>query len=88
VVEGVLNQTYLERSERLLGSSRSLVALQSNLPVEAKESGRWVHDFEAFQSLVCCQTACHGISICDAEGDFYELFSAKKAENVDLIWCD
>jgi hypothetical protein len=85
VVEGVLNQTYLERSERLLGSSRSLVALQSNLPVEAKESGRWVHDFEAFQSLVCCQTACHGISICDAEGDFYELFSAKKAENVDLI---
>jgi hypothetical protein len=31
VVEGVLNQTYVERSEQLLGSSRSLTALQSLL---------------------------------------------------------
>lgn len=85
VVEGVLNQTYWERTEQLLGSSRSLANLQSHLPVDAKESGRWVHDFAAFQSWVCCQTNCHGISISDAEGDFYELFAARTAANVDLI---
>ena len=86
VLLGILEQDIYSRSEQSLGSARGGGAsVSKSLPVEAKESYRWVHHFETFQALVEAKPNCHGISISDAESDFYELFLAKRAKNVDLI---
>lgn len=84
-VTGVLAQDFLDRSEWTIGSSRKLAGLQSKLPVEVKESYRWVDHFEQFQTLIAPMTETIGYSICDAEGDFYELLAARQSENTHLI---
>jgi hypothetical protein len=88
VMQGYLEADIYNRDPSTLGFSRNETALSTlaqSLPIEAKESYRWVRHFETFQALVSPIEGCHGISISDAESDFYELFLAKKTKNVDLI---
>lgn len=85
-VLGILNQDIWGREEKdLCKSSRSKTRFEENVPLETKESHRWVHNFELFQGFMMGLPTCQGISISDAESDFYEFFSAKTAPNVDLI---
>jgi hypothetical protein len=84
-IEGIADQDVWGRSEAELGTNKHFKTLQTGLPIECKESGRWVRHFEHFQSLISELNHTRGISISDAESDIYELFIAKSADNVDLI---
>lgn len=84
-VEGVLNQTVWGRDEGELGTNKHFKTLQTSIPIECKESDRWVAEFEHFQSVIGELSHTHGISISDRESDIYELFIAKRSDNVDLI---
>jgi Transposase DNA-binding/Transposase DDE domain len=84
-LEGVLRQDIWGRDEAELGTNKHFKALQNSLPIECKESARWVSQFEDFQSLLSQLNHTHGISISDRESDIYELFIAKRFDNVDLI---
>lgn len=84
-IEGILDQSLWGRSEADLGTSKALQSAQKSLPIECKESDRWIAHFELFQSIVGELPHTHGISISDSESDIYELFTAKSRNNVDLI---
>lgn len=84
-IEGILDQSLWGRSEADLGTSKVFQSVQQSLPIECKESDRWVTHFELFQNLVGALPHTHGISIGDSESDLYELFIAKNRENVDII---
>jgi Transposase DNA-binding/Transposase DDE domain len=84
-IEGVLSQQVWGRDEGELGTNKHFKTLQTSIPIECKESGRWLDEFENFQSLMSGLHHTHGISISDRESDIYELFIAKKSDNVDLI---
>lgn len=84
-IEGILEQGLWGRSEADLGTSKVLQSAQKSLPIECKESDRWVAHFELFQSIIGELPHTHGISISDSESDIYELFTAKSRNNVDLI---
>ena len=84
-IEGVLSQQIWGRDEAELGTNKHFKTLQTSIPIECKESGRWVSEFENFQSLMSGLHHTHGISISDRESDIYELFIAKRSDNVDLI---
>jgi hypothetical protein len=56
------------------------------LPVEEKESMRWIEGARAAQALAkaCPETLC--VSLCDSEGDFYDLLAEPRAvENFHWI---
>ena len=83
---GLLNQDIWGREEKdLVKSARSKTRYEEAVPIETKESNRWVHNFELFQGFMMGLPNSHGISISDAESDFYEFFLARKALNVDLL---
>lgn len=85
-VEGILHQTIWSRSEKDLGrSALKKTRYDESMPIETKENYRWIEHFELFQSVMMGLPDRKGISISDAESDFYELFLAKTAPNVDLI---
>jgi Transposase DNA-binding/Transposase DDE domain len=84
-IENILDQPIWGRSEADLGTSKALQSGQKSLPIECKESERWVSQFNLFQSIVGELGHTRGISISDSESDIYELFIAKRANNVDLI---
>jgi hypothetical protein len=85
VVQGVLDLDLSNRLESTLGSARNNDLGGKSFPIELKESYRWISHFATFQALVSLKPDCHGISISDAESDFYELFATKTAKNVDII---
>lgn len=76
---GLFNQFLWNRDPNYFGQNRTL------WPLEAKESIRWLRDFEQFQSFFAQFPQHTAIDICDREADFYELFEAKKAPNVHLL---
>jgi hypothetical protein len=85
-VEGLLHQTIWGRCEEELGRSKlKKTRYDESMPIETKENYRWLEHFELFQSVMMGLPDRKGISISDAESDFYELFLAKTAPNVDLI---
>lgn len=84
-IEGILAQHIWGRTVSELGTSKYFQTLHGGLPIECKESDRWVSQFELFQSVVGELKQTHGISISDCESDIYELFIAKRVDNVDLI---
>jgi hypothetical protein len=83
-VLGLSQQELWGRSEKDLGRSRS-PGTPRNLPVECQESERFVRHFQDFECLMQSFPESQGISVCDREGDFYELLSAKSVSNVDLL---
>lgn len=84
-IEGIADQYVWGRTEQELGTNKHFKVVQNGLPIECKESDRWVRQFDHFQSLVSELHHTHGISISDCESDIYELFIAKRTDNVDLI---
>jgi Transposase DNA-binding/Transposase DDE domain len=84
-IEGILDQPLWGRSESDLGTSVAFQSVQKSLPIESKESDRWVSQFALFQSVIGELSHTHGISISDSESDIFELFIAKQRSNVDLI---
>jgi Transposase DNA-binding/Transposase DDE domain len=84
-IEGILAQDIWNRSVLELGTSRYYQSTLQSLPIECKESVRWVEQFDLFDSIVGELKNTRGISISDCESDIYELFIAKRSNHVDLI---
>jgi Transposase DNA-binding/Transposase Tn5 dimerisation domain len=56
---------------------------RKKLPIEEKESYRWLESLEATQNAVSPDT--HIITVADREADIFELFVLPRADNVDLL---
>jgi hypothetical protein len=53
------------------------------LPIEDKESYRWLQAFE--QTLALAPTGVEVITVCDREADIYEMFALAQAKNAPLL---
>ena len=85
--EGLLSQTFFNRPAESLGTSRrqaNLVA-RKKVPLEQKESYRWVQDLTCLQALFGPMTQHRFVHICDREGDMFELFAARRFEHILVL---
>ena len=76
---GLFNQKLWNRDPAYFGHNRGL------WPLQDKESYRWLADFEQFQSFFAQFPQHTAIEVCDREADFYEMFAARKIENVHVV---
>src|SRR5947209_12158032 len=58
---------------------------QHTRPIEDKESAKWLTSLAAVNAAHAACPTTHFVSVGDAEADVYELFSAERAEGVDLL---
>ena len=74
------------REEGVLRSGSLSRAEQKQLPIEAKESQRWVTTFEQARQVArnCPTTTC--VCVADSESDIYELFVTAMAEPRNIEW--
>jgi len=56
---------------------------RKKLPIEEKESYRWLQSLEATKNVVSPET--HIITVADREADIFELFVLPRPENMDLL---
>jgi hypothetical protein len=56
---------------------------RKKLPIEEKESYRWLQSVETTQKAVDHET--HIITVADREADIFELFVLPRADNMDLL---
>jgi hypothetical protein len=76
---GLLDADIFTRSAQTFGKS----AARAELPIEQKESFRWVRGYLRTQELAQRLPDCEVISISDREGDIYEVFAAWKKAGED-----
>jgi hypothetical protein len=77
---GLVRQYYDTRPEAKSNLSKSEKAARS---IEDKESFRWLMMLE--ESTACIPEEVHVITICDREGDFYELYAQSQELGEDFI---
>jgi len=70
---GLFSQRFIQRSDESLGKSKERISL----PIEEKESYRWLDEFNLLQEKFATQTEKTVIDICDREADISELLSAR-----------
>lgn len=76
---GLFGQQFWNRDAQYFGENRAMWALKD------KESVRWLKHFESFQSFFAQFPQHTAFDVCDREADFYELFAARRVDNVHLI---
>ena len=80
VMFGLLSQSYETRQEAKSSLSK---AERSARPIEEKESFRWIETLRDATSVV--PEGVHFFTICDREGDFYELYAEAKELGTDFV---
>lgn len=78
---GLFSQRFIQRSDESLGKTKS----RRYLPIEEKESYRWLDEFNLLQEKFATQTDKTVIDICDREADISELLSARRYSHVHYI---
>jgi len=78
---GLFKQSAIIRSDDTFGKSHK----RTREPLEDKESYRWVEHFNALQDYFAPYPGIEVHSVCDREGDFYELLAARQTKNVHLL---
>lgn len=78
---GLFSQRFIQRSDESLGKSKE----RRNLPIEEKESYRWLDEFNLLQEKFATQTDKTVIDICDREADISELLSARRYSHIHYI---
>jgi hypothetical protein len=81
VPTGLFAQRFIQRSDESLGKSKE----RRSLPIEEKESYRWLDEFNLLQEKFATQTDKTVIDICDREGDISELLSARRYSHIHYI---
>lgn len=84
MAQTVFHQHYWSRDVATLGERKN----RKHLPIDEKESGRWVNSIERVQqyfNVDKTRTVAAVINICDREGDIYELLSMAKQGNSHYI---
>jgi hypothetical protein len=84
-IYGILSQEFYGRQAENLGIRRSRDSFTSTLSIETKESYRWVKSFQNFASFINQLSDTQGISICDREGDFFELYHQQAIQGKDKV---
>jgi hypothetical protein len=77
---GLVSQTYDTRNE---AKSPLTKAEKAARPITEKESYRWIETLRDSSSLI--PDGVHFITICDREGDFYELYAEAIALEMDFV---
>jgi hypothetical protein len=81
---GLFKETFIERTLSKLGKG----AERRGLPIEEKETYRWLSHFQAAQDYFANQSKVKILSIADREADFFELLRAydeDKAPNIHYL---
>lgn len=78
---GLFSQRFIHRSDASLGKSKERISL----PIEEKESYRWLDEFNLLQEKFATQTDKTVIDICDREADISELLSAPRYSHIHYI---
>ena len=78
---GLLWQSYTVRSDEGFGRSRERLGL----PIEQKETYRWVEHFEQGQALCREHPGLEVVHVADSEADITELFQCRKEERMHLL---
>ena len=77
---GLLTQQFFERP---IGKASHTASGNQKLPIEEKESYRWI---EAFQQVIgLTPEDVQVVTVCDREADFYEMFVTAKEEKAGLL---
>lgn len=76
---GLLHQQVWSRKKEDLRTKEE----RKKLPIEEKESYRWLESVEATKNAVSSET--HVITVTDREGDIFELFALPRPDNMDLL---
>ena len=77
---GLLTQQFLERP---IGEASHTASETQKLPIEEKESYRWIEAFE--QVIALSPEKVQVVTVCDREADFYEMFVVAKEKQADLL---
>lgn len=78
---GIFSQSFCSRTAADFGKSRE----RKYLPIEEKESYRWLANFEELQTCFASASDQHIIQICDREADISELLCLQRQPHVDYI---
>lgn len=77
---GLLTQQYFERP---IGGASHTASENQKLPIEEKESYRWIESFE--QVIALTPEEVQVVTVCDREADFYEMFVMAEEKHADLL---
>ena len=77
---GLLTQQFFERP---IGAASHTASETQKLPIEEKESYRWIEAFE--QVIGLTPEDVQAVTVCDREADFYEMFVTAKEKQADLL---
>ncbi len=77
---GLLTQAFFTRP---IGEPAHRPDEMRRLPIEEKESYRWIAAFE--QTLTRTPTATEVVTVCDREADIYEMFVVAREKNASLL---
>jgi Transposase DNA-binding/Transposase Tn5 dimerisation domain len=77
---GILTQAFFSRP---IGEPSHTPKALHKLPIEEKESYRWLEALE--QTLTCLPETVQAVSVCDREGDIYELFALADQREAGLL---
>jgi len=77
---GLLTQQFFERP---IGAASHTASETQKLPMEEKESYRWIEAFE--QVIGLTPEDVQAVTVCDREADFYEMFVTAKEKQADLL---
>lgn len=76
---GLIHQEVWSRDTKDLRTKQE----RKKLPIEEKESYRWLKSVEATKNAVSSET--HIVNVADREGDIFELFVLPRSDNLDLL---
>ena len=79
---GLFSQQYHNRNAENLGASK---ITHKQVPLERKESYKWLKQFEELQDVFKQDSHLQIIQVCDREADIYELLSARKYPHIHYI---
>jgi hypothetical protein len=77
---GLLTQQFFQRP---IGAASRTASENQKLPIEEKESYRWIEAFE--QVIALTPEEVQVVTVCDREADIYEMFVAAKEEEAGLL---
>lgn len=78
---GIFSQRFRIRGEESLGHSAS----RRHLPLEQKESYRWLEEYQKLENAFASHPAQQVLCICDREGDFHELLQCRRQAHVHYL---
>jgi hypothetical protein len=84
--ESLVRQSFSNRPAATLGKSRSVSSTQqAKIPIEAKESYRWLEDYQELETLFGQMPQHRIVHLIDSEGDIFELFAGRHYEHIHIL---